>query len=299
MPPSKRKLTSSTATPRGSARSIAGQRRTVRVDAESTPRRRRVWSTVAAVIAASGVLAAVTGFAVNEYFTSTIDRAKDALGDSPFDIPLQRMLGPEDDRNTGWASDAPLPSELIGSTDSDAIGTRLSSAGFVAVNRSVVEVVIRNNRSETAVITSIKSVIVHTGPAKSATLVVPETGGGQTEGPISIGFKLDSPDHEAFASDGQSHYLDANGLELAAGETLRVNAIGGVSSTYVEWHLRVEFVLDGKARSLDIGSASPFRTTAALTTYPNVFSWTFGGLKQMSPQEFCSGDCKAKFFGED
>ncbi|PRY20569.1 hypothetical protein [Pseudosporangium ferrugineum] len=265
--------------------------------------RRRFLPGVAALVGASGLLATVTGLVVTRGFDPIADQAKDVVGASPL-VVYDDAGDPETLDGTAFAFDHVLPAAVLsGPSGSGAVSGRLIREGAVRVARGATAITIENARKETALITSIRAEVRKRTPAPSAALVVMGPSGGLAEGPIELHFDLDGVDLDARTLDKRGKpagkFLDAHGVELAAGEKLRFNLVGHAAKDSVEWLVKVGYVVNGKARTLDLDpKRRPMRVTGASASYREAFIWDAAGLTREPLKKVCPTDCRRQPFAE-
>ncbi|MET8255348.1 hypothetical protein [Micromonospora sp. NPDC005197] len=256
-------------------------------------------SRLAAIVGASGLLAALTGVVVARSFDPVVDGAADVIGSDPLQVYAvpDRDLGAELD--AAWVSGRPLPSSITtGGQSPERLTAVLLAAGVVRAGQATTAVTIENKRSDTAVLTAITaSVHRRAVPLSDSLVVISRAGGGPGAGPVALGFDLDGPSLSAQAFGKHDvltgPYLDTTGLTLTGGEKLRFNFVGRTKSSYVEWSIKIDYVVSGRARTLTVlPGGSPMRVTALISRYSHSYRWNDEGVQRVPVEQVCGSDCR-------
>lgn len=255
--------------------------------------RRRFATGVVAVLAASGLLATVTGLVLERGFDRWMDLGADLLGSEPIKVYSEDEGGSAALWGRAFALPAGLADPLPGG---EAIG-RVVRETAVPIGIGRGEVTLEGNRAETITVTSITAVVKGRQPALPGAIVVPVDTGGGAERPVAVGFDLDSVDlsgRVVAAEDriGTARFLDESGLTLADGEKLRFQAIGRSATDYVEFAVEVRFLVGGEQRRLEVGA---IRVTGPVPRYPHAYWWKGTSLTPDSSENVCGGDCGVRF----
>jgi hypothetical protein len=192
-----------------------------------------------------------------------------------------------------WASDRP---ELPLAQD-DATAKTLAAAQATPLGESEVDVVIEGGRAETMTVVAIEAVIHKSGSALDGTLVLPRDAGGETDGPVNLGFDLDGPDLRARKVENgkltTEPYLAQQGLEVASGEKVRLTLAGFTDLAARQWTVRIDVLVGGTRRSIVVGDPkNPFRVTGVSARYAAFYRWAGSGLEELRPEDVCGADCR-------
>ncbi|HEX6686889.1 MAG TPA: hypothetical protein VF062_29250 [Candidatus Limnocylindrales bacterium] len=225
--------------------------------------RTTVTSKVVAILVASGALATLTGLVLNRFFDTALDQGADALGAAAIRSYPQATRC----ESAHLALTAPLSPTI------DIGKTAPRPANTVCVGNLVTDVVIEGNRNEQILITAINAVIHRSEPMLTTGLIhVPE--GGPGPGPVLLGFDFDRPDTAAMAlgDDGKpidQPFLDRTSLTLAYAEKLRLRFAGRTAAKYVQWSIKIDFLVGGQVQTVRLFDEEPLQVTgfAPLTQY--------------------------------
>jgi hypothetical protein len=246
---------------------------------------------VLGVLAASGLLATVTGLVITKGWDQWTDRAADAVGQNAIAVHAEDRtikVGVGDQYALDKDIEGPLPA-------SPKISAFLMARHAAQVGISSVDVVLENRRREIAVLTSMVAVVRHRRPPLDAVIVVAGDGGGTGYAPVRVAFDLDSVDLAGRVVDGNDQptatpFLDRAGITLNPGEKLRFHLIGASRSSYVEWSVEVSFLVGGSSRLASVASASdPLRVSAPAAAYASAYRWTEKGLEKIPVRDACDG----------
>jgi hypothetical protein len=241
---------------------------------------------------ATGLLAAVAPVLVTQNIGGLSDRVAQLLGREA----LRVHATSRDELKPGpfriWALESGLRTGGAGISNPAEMAGLLSSGRAVPLVESTHEVTVENLRRATATITSIRAVPIRRLPPLAGAVVDARTGGGPGDGPIRLRFDLDDLDPAA-RDDKGAHYLDAAGLQLVAGETLRFDLIGHSTQAYVEWDVEIRFVVSGEQAVVRAAGDSMFRTTAVSPAYAEHYVWSSTGLRPTTGAKLCGTDCRS------
>jgi hypothetical protein len=251
---------------------------------EKPGRSRRFVTAVWAALLSTGALAAVVTVLVNQGTPVLKDKAEDVVGAEPLTIHTTLV----DDLRPGptriWA--LPEAVDLATGDGAPGLADQLAGRGATSLRETRYGVTVENQRSETATVTFIRAVPVKTAEPLAGTVIDARTGGGPTDGPVTLRFELDDLDLHARDAGG-GRYLDATGLVIAPGEVLRFELIGATERSYVEWRVEFGVIVNDRERTVSTSADPSFRTTGISRAYAKRYGWSMdGGLKP------CAADCR-------
>jgi len=252
---------------------------------------RETVNTWLALIAASGVLATVVGFALDRYYDRIVDAVTGANENAALAVHIDDDGGFAAIEGSVWALPGPPPAE---STDA-----ALRSTGAVAIGRTIVGVTVENVGKQPLTMVSVKAVRHARQDTIADTLVrVAPGGGGAEPPPINLGFALDTSDLEARVVEHDeltaTRYLDRYGVTLGPGEQLRLRLAGYVTTHNVGWSVVLRYVIDGEDYVADVGSdKQQFHVTGASERYVRAYEWAAQDVRLVAQADICGADCRA------
>jgi hypothetical protein len=253
-------------------------------------RSRRFLTALWAVLLSTGLIAAVATALVRDSYPDVTDSIKEAVGGEALTLHTTAVDHLRPGPTRIWA----LPKAVDLDTEGDVqrLAAQLAEHDATPIRSTTYGVTVENQRSQTATVTYIRAKIGTRSEPLGGTVVDARTGGGPTDGPVTLWFDLDDLDLDARDAGGD-RYLDANGLVVAPGEVLRFELLGTSNRSYVEWSVEFGVVVNDEPRTASTAIRGLFHTTAASRTYTRHYVWSSdGGLSATSADKLCAGDCR-------
>jgi hypothetical protein len=159
--------------------------------------------------------------------------------------------------------------------------------GAADVGATPVQLVLQGKRSQRVTITDIHALILKRAAPLTGTLLhCPSAGEGAQ---IPIGLNLDELDSVArfTNADGSlgNPYFAKNYVTLEKNEVITFEIAAETTSSYCEWNLRLDLLVDGQRQTMTIRAGDqPFRTTVKAGHYRAAFEWAW----YLSPHRFAA-----------
>ncbi|MBB5867538.1 hypothetical protein F4553_000917 [Allocatelliglobosispora scoriae] len=199
-----------------------------------------------------------------------------------------------------WATPAKLPTEVIDELNraDNSEATDATLAPFTPVQSmgkagTSLKVAVTGCGPRPVVITNLRPVVSKRDKPFGGSLVFVRSQ-GETE-VVEIGFDLDARDPAALAYDTTTAklggaYFDSKVVNVAPQETVPLRLMGITKTSYVEWVLAFDTLVDGKAWKFLVAlpGGAPIRSTALLPSYQSLYSLDFSAqprplFKPVSP----------------
>jgi hypothetical protein len=164
-------------------------------------------------------------------------------------------------------SPAGLDQKLRGAHDCDSLMTISKAAGATDYYKVTERLVLEGGtRRDVSIVDMRAKVLTRETPLRGAKI---SCGSAGAVGGIGILFKLDEPHPVALKlTDGAAlttagpYFANGNIINLTKGETQGFEIVGQSTSSYVEWQIDADVVIDGKSKTITINNdGQPFRVT--------------------------------------
>jgi hypothetical protein len=226
-------------------------------------RARRLWRPIVAVVAAFGLLGAVGGKLVDDYYD---DVAEAVRGDGPLLVAAGFDSGVYSD---GWAAVVPGPPGFARAgedvTDCASLLEAARGAGAADVGSTWLSVLMEGRTHKDVAITGMRATVLRRGAPLTDTHVSCPSAGDASA--VGIAFDLDEerPVARILQDDGSAGdpYFGSSVVTFTEGEVVPFQIAGATSRSYVEWVVEVDLLVDDRRETVRIDDGgAPFRTTA-------------------------------------
>ena len=243
-------------------------------DQQDTPQPwwRRKW--IAGVLAA--VVTALVGLVVGDVYPDVKEWVTGA-SKTPVRINAREHAhGGEFD--LAAASPAGLDTKLRAAKDCNALFAAAKHAGAVAIDTSVIDLLLEGRTHRTVTITDVRARIVKREPALTGASIKCKSAAQLAA--IDLVLKLDEPSPVARKNTpngpGEPYFGQGDVVVLKREELQPVQVVALLERGAVQWKMEVDAIIDGERKTITIDNhGAPFRLTASAARYGRYFEWVW------------------------